>query len=128
MNRRYNREQFASIINDCRTTLPDAAIGIDVLVGFPGETDILFNNTKTLLEELDCTYLHVFPYSKRPGTIAADMDNQIEKQTKNNRVNILRKLSTQKKNQFLSQALFEHETSTDRKRKGSKRKTQRVYR
>ncbi|PID41339.1 MAG: tRNA (N(6)-L-threonylcarbamoyladenosine(37)-C(2))-methylthiotransferase MtaB [Proteobacteria bacterium] len=105
MNRRYSREQFSSIIADCRSLLPDAAIGIDVLTGFPGETDRQFNNTTALLSEIDCTYLHVFPYSKRPGTVAADMKNQVDKQTKQKRVDQLRTLGNEKKIHFYRQHL-----------------------
>ena len=100
MNRRYTREQFASIISNCRTILPDAAIGVDVLVGFPGESEDHFVNTLNLLEDSDCTYLHVFPYSKRPGTPAAVMKDQVSKQDKTRRVNMLRVLSDQKRSSF----------------------------
>lgn len=93
MNRRYTREQFRSIFQECRSRLPDAAIGIDVLVGFPGESDEHFRNTRSFLEDIDFTYLHVFPYSKRPGTKAAALPGHIKKQEKSERVTILRNLS-----------------------------------
>jgi threonylcarbamoyladenosine tRNA methylthiotransferase MtaB len=100
MNRRYSTKQFAEVIDVCRTILPDAAIGIDVLVGFPGETDMNFDHTTSFLEGIDCTYLHVFPYSKRPGTIASTFKNQVSNSVKENRVALLRILSDQKKTNF----------------------------
>lgn len=93
MNRRYTREQFLSILQACRARLPDAAIGIDVLAGFPGESNEHFRNTRSFLEDIDFTYLHVFPYSKRPGTKAASFPDQVKKQEKSERVAILRNLS-----------------------------------
>lgn len=110
MNRRYNREQFSSILSKCRSLLPDAAIGIDVLVGFPGESPKHFDNTRSLLELLDFTYLHVFPYSRRPGTPAADFTDQIDKKEKSKRVETLRILS--EKNRI---AFYTRHTGTRRK-------------
>jgi threonylcarbamoyladenosine tRNA methylthiotransferase MtaB len=100
MNRRYKAKQFVEVINLCRETIPDAAIGIDVLVGFPGETEENFSNTEALLEGLDCTYLHVFPFSKRPGTIASTFKNQVSRSLKEERVVRMRILSDRKKAQF----------------------------
>ena len=100
MNRRYRTRQFAEVIDLCRKTVPDAAIGIDVLVGFPGETEMHFANTKAFLEDLDCTYLHVFPYSKRPGTIASTFKDQVSRPVKEERVARLRTLGDQKKVDF----------------------------
>ena len=100
MNRRYSREQFAEIIHKCRSSLPDCAIGIDVLVGFPGEKDHHFENTIHLLEQIDCTYLHAFPYSKRPGTKAAAMADQVDRHVKSKRVELLRALGEQKRKEF----------------------------
>lgn len=102
MNRRYTAEQFIDIVEKCRKQLHDAAIGLDVLVGFPGETDALFSNTVSLLESLDFTYLHVFPYSKRPGTKAASFSDQVEPSVKQQRVKRLRSLSDKKKKAFYS--------------------------
>lgn len=100
MNRRYTSKQFISVLRTCSTMLPEAAIGIDVMVGFPGESQKHFINTKKLLEQINCTYLHVFPYSKRPGTQAAEMRNQVNSQEKQQRVLELRSLGK------LKQALF----------------------
>ncbi len=100
MNRRYTTSAFKKTVQLCRDKLPDAAIGIDILVGFPGETEDSFNRTYCFLQELDCTYLHVFPYSRRPGTVAADFNNQVEKAVKTQRVAELRQLDLQKKKSF----------------------------
>ena len=100
MNRRYTREQFQEIIDKCRTAVPDAAIGIDVMAGFPGETEDMFENSRNLIESTDCTYLHVFPFSKRPGTRAAEFDDQIDTAVKQRRVDILRTLGRKKSRAF----------------------------
>jgi threonylcarbamoyladenosine tRNA methylthiotransferase MtaB len=100
MNRRYTREQFGEIIDRCRTAVPDASIGFDVMVGFPGETDSMFENSRELIDSTDCTYLHVFPFSKRPGTRAATFADQIAIDVKQKRVEILRILSRDKSRAF----------------------------
>ena len=105
MNRRYSREQFATQIQACREALPDAAIGIDVLVGFPGEKTCHFNNTMALLEQIDCSYLHVFPYSRRPGTRAATFPNQVTAAEKQRRVEVLRALGEQVRTTFIERHL-----------------------
>ena len=110
MNRRYSRQQFQTVLQQCRSHLPDGAIGIDVLVGFPGESAEHFNNTRSLLERLDFSYLHVFPYSKRPGTKAATFANQVPKHKKAERVEILRILSEKKRLAF-----YNHHIGTRRK-------------
>lgn len=100
MNRRYTTEQFASTIAACHAVLPDAAIGIDILVGFPGESKAHFAETKRFLESLPLSYLHVFPYSLRPGTKAASFAGQVEAREKTRRVAELRFLSAQKSEAF----------------------------
>lgn len=105
MNRRYTTEQFRGIISLCRKYLPDAAIGIDILVGFPGETEGQFAESKAFLQSLDFTYLHVFPYSIRPGTKAAGFANQVAKKVKEERVTCLRQLSEGKKTAFCQSQL-----------------------
>jgi len=97
MNRKYNIAEFREIVDKSRQSLPDAALGIDILAGFPGETDDHFQKSLQFLESLDFTYLHVFPYSVRPGTTAAGFSDQVSKKTKNIRVSILRKLSERKR-------------------------------
>jgi threonylcarbamoyladenosine tRNA methylthiotransferase MtaB len=100
MNRRYTINRFAEVIDLCHNTVKDAAIGIDILAGFPGETDTHFSSSLSFLEDLDFTYLHVFPYSKRPGTPAADFPDQISGNIKDLRVKSLRQLSDKKKEKF----------------------------
>lgn len=105
MNRRYTTGEFREVVEFCRRSMPEAAIGIDVLVGFPGETERQFENSYTFLRELDCTYLHVFPYSKRPGTVASTYSNQIEKAVKTKRVALLRQLGDEKNKSFYNRLL-----------------------
>ncbi len=102
MNRRYTTKEFAETIDLVGQYLPDAAIGIDVLVGFPGETEAHFSQTAKFLEKIDCTYLHVFPYSKRPGTLASTFEKQVLRSVKEERVACLRTLGQQKKKDFYS--------------------------
>ncbi len=100
MNRRYSTSRFAAILDSCRNRIEGLALGVDILAGFPGETDGHFSETCSFLDELDFTYLHVFPYSKRPGTPAASFKDQVAKYTKEERTARLRQLSDSKKNAF----------------------------
>ncbi len=100
MSRRYSTGQFKEKLAYCRENIKDIAIGIDILAGFPGETEAQFNQAYEFVDSLDFTYLHVFPYSKRPGTPAASYDNQVDKQVKNSRVEKLRGLGELKKKSF----------------------------
>ncbi|MBW6519786.1 MAG: tRNA (N(6)-L-threonylcarbamoyladenosine(37)-C(2))-methylthiotransferase MtaB [Desulfoarculaceae bacterium] len=125
MNRGYTSKEFRETVELCRQRLPDAAIGIDVLVGFPGESEQHFAATCTLLEELDCTYLHVFPYSQRAGTLAATFDQQIPQAIKDERVSRLRQLDSEKKELFYQNhlgttrpVLVEHKRDADGRLKG----------
>lgn len=97
MNRKYSTSHFAKILQTCRDTIADLAIGLDVLAGFPGESEKDFEETYTFLEREDFTYLHVFPYSKRPGTPAAKYPDQVPTGLKDIRVKRLRGLSDAKK-------------------------------
>ena len=106
MRRGYDREMFRSILQKCSTRFPDAAFGIDILTGFPGEGEEEFSNSKRLLEEIDATYFHVFPYSKRPGTLAASFPDQVPKEISSNRVTILRKLAETKQHAFYTRHLL----------------------
>jgi threonylcarbamoyladenosine tRNA methylthiotransferase MtaB len=81
--------------------MPDAAIGADVMVGFPGETDEYFEETRAFIERLPFTYLHVFTYSSRPGTQSAAMPNQVPVQIARERNRILRELIAAKKRVFM---------------------------
>lgn len=100
MNRRYTRDEFKEVVDKCRSAVPDAALGFDVMVGFPGETEAMFENSRHLIETIACTYLHVFPFSKRPGTRAADFDEHIDTAVKQQRVEVLRRLSRKKSRAF----------------------------
>ena len=105
MRRGYDRETFRTILKQCMASFPDAAIGIDILTGFPGEGEEEFNNSKLLLEEIDATYFHVFPYSKRPGTLAASFPDQIAKDVSARRVATLRELAQKKQLEFYTRHL-----------------------
>lgn len=100
MARRYTTEQFSEVIKLCHSKVPDLSIGIDILAGFPGETEEQFNEAVTFLQSLNFAYLHVFPYSRRPGTIAADLPGQIPKPVKEHRVAELLRLSQAKQRNF----------------------------
>ena len=100
MERTYNRDFFAQLINKIRAALPDAAICLDVITGFPGETDWEFNDAYDFIAGLPITDLHVFPYSKRPGTPAAAMHNQISGNVSRARAEKLRELAECKYERF----------------------------
>jgi len=102
MNRTYTREEFRATVQGIIARMPEAAIGIDVMVGFPGEDEQAFQNTKELLEELPITYLHVFPYSVRPGTAAEKMEGHLPKEVKDQRAAALRELDHKKRTAFYS--------------------------
>ena len=93
MGRRYTRAVFAQRIAQIRHYLPQAFIGVDVIVGFPGEDAAAFDQTYSLLEQLAPAFLHVFPYSKRPNTPAADFPQQVPEPLKRERVQSLSRLS-----------------------------------
>ena len=101
MHRKYRPWHYREKIEKIRAAMPSAAIGADVMVGFPGETDAEFEQTRRLIEDLPFTYLHVFTYSARPGTPAASMPNQVPVQVARERNRILRELAAQKKLAFM---------------------------
>lgn len=105
MNRRYLAADYRQTIGRIRAKMADAAIGADVLVGFPGEDEEAFANTYDLLAELPVSYLHVFPYSRREGTAAAGMKEQVVGRIKDERVALLRQLDRQKRRGFYGQFL-----------------------
>jgi len=100
MRRPYTPEFFYDLVMRLVHAIPDLNIGIDVIAGLPGETDARFNNTLALLESLPVGYLHVFPYSRRPGTAAAGMDGQVAPPVIRERMHSLRQLSDRKKQAF----------------------------
>jgi threonylcarbamoyladenosine tRNA methylthiotransferase MtaB len=101
MHRKYRPWHYREKIEKIRAAMPDAAIGADVMVGFPGETDAEFEATRRMVEELPFTYLHVFTYSARPGTPAASMPNQVPVHIARERNRILRELAAEKKLAFM---------------------------
>ena len=102
MHRKYRPWHYREKIEKIRAAMPTAAIGADVMVGFPGETDAEFEETRRLVEDLPFTYLHVFTYSARPGTPAASMDKQVPVQVARERNRVLRDLAAEKKLAFMS--------------------------
>jgi len=105
MHRRYRPWHYADRIERIRRAMPDAAIGADVMVGFPGESDEDFEQTRALIAQLPLTYLHVFTYSSRPGTPSAAMPDQVPTQVARERNRILRELAAQKKRAFMESFL-----------------------
>lgn len=100
MRRKYTVADYKRIIGKIMTAFPNAGIGADVIVGFPGETKEQFENTFNLLKELPMTHFHVFPYSKRKNTTASKMDNHIHSTEKKNRVKALTMFGDAKLNLF----------------------------
>lgn len=101
MGRHYNTSEFKKTIEELRNIFPTAAFGFDLIAGLPGETDHLFQETFDFLSNINFTYLHVFPYSRRPGTRAYDMKNQIKGNITKERVKRLTELSDRKKEQYI---------------------------
>ena len=116
MKRRYHTQLYKERIKRIKDKMPDCCIGVDVIVGFPGETEKLFKETYDLLNDLDVSYLHVFTYSERANTEAASMKGVVDKGLRNQRSKMLRILSAKKKRAFYEKnigstrtVLFEHE-------------------
>lgn len=109
MNRPYTKRQFASRVEKIRDQLPDIAITTDVMVGFPGETAALFQETYDFVQEIAFSQLHVFKYSARPGTRAAEFESQLSKEVKDQRSQELRRLGDELnykyRKRFLGQTL-----------------------
>ena len=101
MHRKYRPWHYADRIERIRHAMPDAAIGADVMVGFPGESDDDFEQTRAFIERLPFTYLHVFTYSSRPGTPSAEMSDQVPVQVARERNRVLRELIAGKKREFM---------------------------
>ncbi|PAD21855.1 tRNA (N(6)-L-threonylcarbamoyladenosine(37)-C(2))-methylthiotransferase MtaB [Terribacillus saccharophilus] len=107
MRRKYSSDFYRSKIDKVKKALPNLAITSDVIVGFPGETEEEFMETYRFIQEIGYSELHVFPYSKRTGTPAARMTDQVDDETKNERVHRLITLSDQQAKEYASQ--FENE-------------------
>jgi threonylcarbamoyladenosine tRNA methylthiotransferase MtaB len=100
MFRKYRTRHYASRVQLARKLMPDAAIGADVMTGFPGETEAEFEETVRFIEEQPFTYLHVFTYSERPGTAAASLSNPVPSAVRRERTHVLRQLSDRKNLDF----------------------------
>ena len=100
MRRRYMRELYVDRVAQIKQVMPDACIGVDVIVGFPGETDDHFLETYNFLNQLDISYLHVFTYSERENTVAATMEGVVPKNVRSKRSKMLRGLSVKKRRAF----------------------------
>jgi threonylcarbamoyladenosine tRNA methylthiotransferase MtaB len=100
MKRRYKRELYQDKVKLIKKLMPNSCIGVDVIVGFPGETEEYFNETFTFLQQLDVSYLHVFTYSERENTLANELKPSIPQNIRNERNKILRNLSFKKLNYF----------------------------
>jgi threonylcarbamoyladenosine tRNA methylthiotransferase MtaB len=105
MRRRYMRELYVERVTKIREVMPNACIGVDVIVGFPGETDEHFLETYHFLNELDISYLHVFTYSERDNTPAAEMEGVVPMKVRNKRSKMLRGLSVKKRRAFYESQL-----------------------
>jgi len=105
MGRSYKSYDFLKSVENIREFFPMAGIGIDVIVGFPGENQELFSETENLLKHANIDYMHIFPYSKRSGTKAAEMTNQISHTEKTERVKRLRAIDAEKRNNFTNRFL-----------------------
>jgi threonylcarbamoyladenosine tRNA methylthiotransferase MtaB len=101
MNRGYNTTKYKQVINRLITEYSDIAIGTDIIAGFPGETDEDFNNTMKFVDSIPFSYLHVFPYSRRPDTTAYSMEGQVGNSVKKIRVKKLIELGFNKKYHYL---------------------------
>jgi threonylcarbamoyladenosine tRNA methylthiotransferase MtaB len=117
MRRKYTSSQYKDILAMVKSYFPEAAVGADVIVGYPGETEEQFLETFNLLRTQPITHFHVFPFSKRKGTTAAKMENQIQSGVKKDRVRTLLMLGNAKLDEFsanmvgkTTEVLFENET------------------
>ena len=110
MKRRYNKDLYRDRINLINNIIPNVCIGVDVIVGFPGETEEYFNETLNFLKELNVSYLHVFTYSERDNTIAAELSNPVPMGVRSKRSMILRSLSDKKRRNFYQSQIGSYKT------------------
>ena len=110
MKRRYNKDLYRDRINLINNTIPNVCIGVDVIVGFPGETEEYFNETLNFLKELNISYLHVFTYSERDNTIATELSNPVPMEVRSKRSMILRSLSDKKRRSFYQSQIGSYKT------------------
>ncbi|MFH1810998.1 MAG: tRNA (N(6)-L-threonylcarbamoyladenosine(37)-C(2))-methylthiotransferase MtaB [Pseudomonadota bacterium] len=100
MRRPYDRARVRELLHAILAASPALAVGLDVIVGFPGEGEVEFEETRALLDELDLAYLHVFPFSRRPGTAAAGLKHRVPESITKDRAALLRELSDDKSRAF----------------------------
>jgi threonylcarbamoyladenosine tRNA methylthiotransferase MtaB len=100
MNRGYDSRYFCGLVKQISEVVPDVCLGFDVIAGFPGETDQEFEETVSLIDELPVAYLHVFPFSSRPGTKAATMPGHLQSRLITERAGVLRELGGKKQKKF----------------------------
>ena len=103
MKRRYQRKLYVDRVQKIKASMPEACIGVDVIVGFPGETEEDFLETYNFLNEINISYLHVFTYSERPNTTAIEMANVVPQRERSKRSKMLRSLSEKKRRYFYDQ-------------------------
>ena len=102
MNRHYTIEQFKEIVKKLKIAFPLCSISTDIIVGFKGETEEEFENTVQNLKEIEFSFMHIFPYSERSGTMACKLPNPVPKEIANKRVKVLQELNKEFKNKFYS--------------------------
>ena len=102
MNRHYTIEQFKEIVKKLKIVFPLCSISTDIIVGFKGETEEEFENTVQNLKEIEFSFMHIFPYSERSGTMACKLPNPVPKEIANKRVKVLQELNKEFKNKFYS--------------------------
>jgi threonylcarbamoyladenosine tRNA methylthiotransferase MtaB len=102
MNRKYRSRDYRSVIESIANQVPGVAIGTDVIVGFPGEGEKEFSNTRNLLDALPLAYMHIFPFSPRPGTVASAMTGQVSSPVKKQRWSELNSINLHKKTLYMS--------------------------
>jgi threonylcarbamoyladenosine tRNA methylthiotransferase MtaB len=108
MHRKYRPRHYADRILKARAGMPDCAVGADVMTGFPGETEAEFQESLEFIDGLPFTYLHVFTYSERPGTPAADAPGAVPKEIRKRRTHLLRELSQRKNLEFRRSMVGRH--------------------
>ncbi|CUH94149.1 Threonylcarbamoyladenosine tRNA methylthiotransferase MtaB [Propionispora sp. 2/2-37] len=101
MNRHYTTAEYQRLINNIRTAVPDIAVSTDIIVGFPGETNDMFKETLHFVEKMNFAKMHIFPYSRRKGTTAADYAGQVPDEVKKNRVQTMREVADKKSNEYI---------------------------
>jgi threonylcarbamoyladenosine tRNA methylthiotransferase MtaB len=105
MNRTYSVEFYRRLIQNVHQEIPHAAIGTDLIVGFPGEGEKQFQNTLSFISEIPLSYLHIFPFSPRPGTPAAGFPDQVPEKIKKERIQRVRSMDRIKREEFIQQCL-----------------------